>query len=299
MGRRGSGAIRPAAPWQLTLATASAVTTVLLVAGAVAAAPASAATTPICVSALHPRAAATMTAQISTTLASRPHSAVGLAAWDPALGVSCAFHPTAHFYSASVVKVTIISALLLKIGGVGNLTTAQRNLAHAMITQSSNSAATTLWNQVGMPAMQRFLNMAGMSHTVLATAWGLTRITPSDELTLLHMLSVPGSVLGPYSRAYVLTLMAEVIPSQRWGVSAGAPSNVTVHLKNGWLGYPASYDWNINSIGVFTGTHISYQMVILTAPTRLGQSESYGIQTVQAIAAIINKNLAGLYALFG
>jgi hypothetical protein len=271
----------------------------LLGAGAVITAPASAATTPICVSARHPRAAANMSANIAKSLAGRPHSVVGLAAWDPALGVSCAVRPKSHFYAASVMKVTILSALLLKIGGVGHLTTKQRSLAYAMITQSSNSAATTLWNEVGMASMQNFLNKAGMTSTVLSTAWGLTRITPYNELTLLHMLSVPGKVLGPYAQAYVLTLMAEVIPSQRWGVSAGAPSNVTVHIKDGWLPYPGTSDWIINSIGVFTGKNINYQMAVLNAPASGGQSESYGIQTVQAVAGIINKNLAGLYALFG
>lgn len=266
--------------------------------GAVAAGPAAAATTPICVSAQHPRAAATMSANIATTLSARPHSFVAIAATDSAFGVSCALRPATHFYAASVVKVTILCALLLKIGGVGHLTTTQRNLAYAMITQSSNSAATTLWNQVGMASMQNFLNRAGMSNTVLSSAWGLTRITAHDELTLLRLLSYPGTVLGPYARAYVLSLMAQVISSQRWGVSAGVGPGVTVHIKNGWLPYPYSYDWYINSIGVFTGTNINYQMVVLTAPAAGGQSESYGIQTVQGVAGIINRNLAGLYAIF-
>ena len=87
--------------------------------------------------------------------------------------------------------------------------------------------------------------------------------------------------------------MAQVIPAERWGVPAGAPSDVTVHVKNGWLPYPRADDWNINSIGAFTGKHIGYQIVILTAPSAGGQTESYGIQTVQAAAEVINRQLAG------
>jgi hypothetical protein len=84
-----------------------------------------------------------------------------------------------------------------------------------------------------------------------------------------------------------------VIPSERWGVSAGAPSDVTVHIKNGWLPYPHAIDWRINSIGAFTGKHISYQIVILTGPaTAAGQGESYGIQTIQLAADVINRILA-------
>lgn len=298
MAHHGDQLLTRAATRRVTRIVAAAVVTASVGMAVAWTAPAAVAATPICVSAVHPLAAARMSANIATTLAQRPHSFVAIAASDPALGVTCTLNPTAHFYAASVIKVTILSALLYKIGGMPHLTTAQRNLAHAMITQSSNSAATTLWNEVGMAAMQNFLNRAGMRSTVLSSAWGLTRITAQDELTQLRALSYP-SLLGPYARAYVLSLMAAVISSQRWGVSAGAGPGVTVHIKNGWLPYPYSYDWNINSLGVFTGRNINYQMAVLTAPKAGSQGESYGIQTVQGVAGIINRNLAGLYALFG
>lgn len=276
----------------------AAVTAALLGVVAIGAVPAAAAAAPICVSSVHPLAAARMSANIATTLAQRPHSVVAIYEEDPALGVTCVLNPTEHFYSASVIKVTILSALLYKIGGVGHLTTAQRNLAYSMITQSNNSAATALWNEVGMGAMQNYLNRQGMHSTVLSSAWGLTQITAQDELTQLNALSYPG-ILGPYARAYVLSLMAEVTSSQRWGVSAGVGAGVTVHIKNGWLAHPSSADWIINSLGVFTGSNINYDMAILTTGAVGGQTESYGIQTVQDTAGIINRNLAGLHAIFG
>lgn len=279
----------------VAVAVTAAASVAVAVTGAV---PAAAVPAPICVSSVHPLAAARMSASIATTLAQRPHSEVGIAASDPALGVTCSLNPTAHFYSASVIKVTILSALLYKIGGVGQLTTAQRDLAYSMITQSSNGAATTLFHEVGMGAMQNFLNRAGMYHTVLSSAWGLTRITPQDELAQLRALSYP-SLLGPYARTYVLSLMAQVVSSQQWGMSAGVGAGLTVHIKNGWLAHPASTDWLINSLGVFTGNNISYQMAVLNAPAAAGQTETYGIQTVQDVAGIVNRNLAGLHAIFG
>src|SRR5215469_12098776 len=139
--------------------------------------------------------------------------------------------------------------------------------------------------------MRRFLRRADMGHTDLNAAWGLTLITAQDELTLLHLLTNPGKVLGKNSRNYVLWLMAHVISTERWGVPAGAPGNVTVHVKNGWLPYPKAADWNINSIGAFTGKNIGYQIVILTGPAASGQTESYGIQTVQDAAQVINKQI--------
>lgn len=193
-----------------------------------------------------------------------------------------------------MVKVTILSALLLKEGDPAHLTTSQRHLAYLMITQSNNNAATTLWNEVGLGGMRWFLYRARMSHTILSYAWGLTQITAADELTLLHLLTSRGTVLSRASRGYVLRLMSEVIGSQRWGVPAGAPRDVTVHVKNGWLPYPYGYDWRINSIGAFTGRNISYQIVVLTGPASGGQSEGYGIGTIEDLARIINLSIAAL-----
>jgi beta-lactamase class A len=248
----------------------------------------------ICTSAKRPKLAARISRGISAALAGRTNSVVGLAAADPAAGLTCQLNQTLHFYAASVIKVTIISALLLKVHGPSGLSKTQRNLAYLMITQSDNNAATALWNDAGMRAMRRFLRRAGMQHTELNVAWGLTLITAQDELTLLHLLANPGTVLGKNSRNYVLGLMAHVISSERWGVPAGAPSDVTVHVKNGWLPYPRADDWHINSIGAFTGKHIAYQIAILTGPPASGgQGESYGIQTVQDAAEVINHQIAG------
>ena|SRR5258708_6242084 len=242
----------------------------------------------ICASATNPRLAAHMSRGILAALNGRS-SVVGIAAADPRYHLTCSFHASRHFDAASVIKATIISALLLKVGGPAHLSAHQRHLAWLMITESDNDAATALWDEVGLRHMQEFLNRAGMRHTVLKVAWGLTLLTAHDELLLLRVLTNPGKVLSAQSRNYVLWLMANVVAYERWGVSAGAPADVTVHLKNGWLPYPDGSDWHINSIGAFTGHGISYQIVILTSGNA---GESYGIQTVQAAAYVINKQLA-------
>ncbi len=242
----------------------------------------------ICSSATFPRLAARISRGVTAALKGRD-SVVGLTAADPDYKLTCDFHSTWHFDAASAIKATIISALLLKIGGPAHLTKTQRHLAWLMITESDNDAATALWDEVGMRHMQAFLNRAGMRQTVLNDAWGLTQLTAHDEMLLLGVLTNPGKVLTAKSRSYVLWLMAHVVSYERWGVSAGAPSDVTVHLKNGWLPYPTAHDWHINSIGAFTGHHIGYQIVVLTSGN---PGETYGIQTVQAAAYVINNQLA-------
>jgi hypothetical protein len=159
----------------------------------------------------------------------------------------------------------------------------------AMITRSDNAAASALWAELGHGALQHFLNLAGMRHTVLGPGgvWGLTQITAPDEILLLRLLLKPNAVLSPNSRSYALQLMAQVIPSQRWGVPAGAPTSLTAHVKNGWLPR-ATHGWRIHSIGCFTGHGGGYSIVVLTQDN---PSMPYGITTVQAIARVINRDL--------
>jgi beta-lactamase class A len=277
----------------LALAVTTAVTAGLTLAVAAGPASARAAAQPaasgaICASHLHPKLAARLSRGIAAAVHGRS-SLLGLAAADPGLDLSCRLYRTRHFDAASVIKVTIISALLYKIGGPAHLTKAQRLAAWRMITESDNNAANTLWFDTGSTALHRFLAKAKMTHTELASAWGLSQLTAQDELTLLKLLSVPGKVLSTASRRYVLWLMANVISSERWGTPSGAPSGVTVHVKNGWLPYPTGSDWHINSLGIFTGHDISYQIAMLTSEN---YSEGYGIDTIQAAAHVINTDLA-------
>jgi beta-lactamase class A len=284
--------------------TAGQITAVGLTAALLAAAPAVAnaagttaalvaattATTSICQSAKHPVVAARMSRGILAALSGRS-SVVGVTVHDRVNGIICKLHPHWHFDSASVVKVTILSALLRKLQEEHrSLTAAQRALATKMIEISDNDAASTLWNETGRTALQHFLNLAGMMETQLGPGgyWGLTQITAHDEMTLLQLLTRTNTVLTTASRDYVLGLMAKVVSYERWGVPAGAPTDVTVHVKNGWLPQP-THGWRINSIGSFSGAGHDYMIVVLSMnnPTM-----AYGVDTVQKVAEVINHGIS-------
>jgi hypothetical protein len=149
--------------------------------------------------------------------------------------------------------------------------------------------ASALWAKLGHSYLQHFLNLAGMRQTVLGPGgyWGLTQVTAHDETLLLRLLLTANTVLTGNSRAYALRLMAQVISSQRWGVPAGAPRSVTVHVKNGWLPR-ATHGWRINSIGGFTWSKGWYSIVVLSMDN---PTMSYGITTVEAIARVIHRDL--------
>jgi hypothetical protein len=254
-----------------------------------ASASATAAASAICTSARHPALAARISSGILAALGGRS-SVVGLTVDDRVTGLTCKLHPHWHFASASVVKVTILSALLRKLQQEHrSLTAAQRELATEMITVSDNDAASTLWAETGRPSLQHFLNLAGMGETELGPGgyWGLTQITAHDELTLLKLLTSKNSVLTNASRDYVLGLMARVVSYERWGVPAGAPTDVTVHVKNGWLPLQ-THGWRINSIGSFSGHGRDYMIVVLTMDN---PTMAYGVDTVQDVAEVINRAL--------
>ena len=248
-----------------------------------------AAATGICESSAHPALAARLSRGILAALHGRS-SAVGLRVVDRRTGVTCSLHPHWHFASASVVKVTILSALLRKLQQEHKaLTSQQRALATEMITESDNQAASLLWDQTGRPALQQFLDLARMRQTELGPGgfWGLTLINAHDEMLLLKLLTSRNSVLTGKSRDYVLTLMAHVVSSQRWGVTAGAPDDVTAHVKNGWLPLQ-THGWRINSIGSFSGHGRDYMVVMLTMDN---PTMAYGIDTIQGAAEVINREL--------
>jgi beta-lactamase class A len=232
--------------------------------------------------------AAQMSQGIAAALQGRS-SVVSLAVADTRTRITCSQHTRRHFHSASIVKVIILGALLRHLAAEHrDLSAEQVTLTTEMITESSNSAATTLWDELGRRHLQRFLNLAKMTHTTLGTDgfWGLTRVTAHDEMLLLKVLKGTHSILDKPSRSYAMSLMANVIPSQRWGVTAGAPADMTAHVKNGWLPDPVL--WVINSIGIFTGPDRHYRIVVLT---RDNPDMTYGVDTIQDVAEVINHDL--------
>jgi Beta-lactamase enzyme family len=218
-------------------------------------------------------------------------STVGFKETDTKTGITCTFHQDYHFYAASVIKVLILGTLLRTAQEQNRqLTAREHRLAWLMITQSDNNAATALWNQLGMRRLNHFLNLAKMTETKLALAWGLSLLTAHDEILLLSIISGPNRILNLNSRVYAQYLMYHVISSQRWGVPAGAPTSVRVGVKNGWLPYPVSNNWVINSIGFFKVTTPArvYQIVMLT---HHNATMAYGIYTIEHVAEVINRDL--------
>ncbi|MET7494852.1 serine hydrolase [Streptomyces sp900116325] len=256
---------------------------------ALAATPAAAATPTASCTSAKAGLAAKLSKDITAALKGRS-STTAIALYDRTTKTSCTMRSTSKYDSASVVKATVLATLLWDNKKHNRyLTQREVNLATAMITKSDNDATTSLWKQLGVTKVKAFLKAAGMTHTVPGSGgyWGLTQITAQDELRLLSLLTAKNSVLSDNSRAYELGLMRKVISSQRWGTPAGAPSGVTVQVKNGWLPR-ATHGWRVHSIGAFTGKGHDYGITVLTQDNK---TMNDGINTIQAVARAVHKDL--------
>ncbi len=202
---------------------------------------------------------------------------------------------------ASVVKLDVLETLLAERGHSGtSLSASDRELTEQMIEDSDNAAATNLWYEAGgATGISSFNRQAGLTATSPSSCvvcpgfawpgWGLSTTTPADQITLLRQLVRPSAVLTGSERDYALSLMENVTPSQRWGVSGGVPAQVTVALKNGWLPLEGTDgDWQINSAGWISGGGRDYLMAVLTTGN---PSEQYGIDTIDRLAAMAWQDL--------
>ncbi|MGH9087105.1 MAG: serine hydrolase [Acidimicrobiales bacterium] len=93
-----------------------------------------------------------------------------------------------------------------------------------MIEISTNSAGQALFDHIGAAAaVQAWDDSLGMVETTVHGNWALSTTTPADQLTLLDAFVAPNSHLDDASRAYGLSLLGNVEPSQVFGLSPGPP----------------------------------------------------------------------------
>jgi len=123
--------------------------------------------------------------------------------------------------------------------------------------------------------------------------WGSSRASAKAVALLFAKLAF-GDILNAEMRQIAIDNLSDVVPEQRWGVTAGTPEDVppgtTIGIKDGW--YPAGSGWWVNSAGMFIPPDMqaAYTIAVLTQ----GQpSEAYGIATIEGAAEPIHKALPG------
>jgi hypothetical protein len=209
-------------------------------------------------------------------------------AYDQRTGCLWHLNPGRRVGTASVVKVEVGAGVLLRAQQAGRgLTSSEAARLWPMITESSNPPTTSLWTELGgAPAMARLDRTFGLTETTpAAPSWGLTTTTADDQIRLLRQVVLgERSPLDAAHRAPLVKAMGAVVPSQRWGVSAGAPKGSDVRLKNGFASSPCCA-WRINSVGVVTtGGHSVALAVLSDHWPNMGA----GIEAVELVSRAIN-----------
>ncbi|WP_406294507.1 class A beta-lactamase-related serine hydrolase [Embleya sp. NBC_00888] len=221
---------------------------------------------------------------------------LSVAILDPAGGEPVGYNTDRSYVTASIVKVDILAALLLRTQQEHRtLTTTERATAAAMIERSDNDAADTLWSAIGGAAGLRTANATlGLTETEpTGLSWGLTRTTATDQVRLLDAITATDSPLDAGSRAYLADLMTSVEDDQTWGVATAADPDTTPALKNGWLPRDATGLWVINSIGHITRAGRPLLIAILSddqpsMPTGITQLEAVARAAVPAVVTAAN-----------
>ena len=234
-----------------------------------------------------------LTTKATRKLIDSRQGSITAAVEDLRTGQEWLWNPNARDQTASIMKVDILETLLRQaIQANTPLDTQTAGLAQTMIENSSDSAATSLWDQVGGPsAIGAYNHSAGLTQTQLNTQgfWGESLTSAADQILLLRQLVEGHSRLDSASQRYELGLMENIESDQDWGVSAGVPAGVSVALKNGWVPLTSYTDWEINSIGRIKGDGRDYLIAILTAHD---PSQAYGISTIEGLSTLIWNDLA-------
>ncbi len=196
-----------------------------------------------------------MTSEMARLAAHLPHGSVSVAARNLQTGAAFRYGTSGGHTTASIFKVNILEAVMLKHQASGHpLSAGESNDARVMIVTSDNASATRLYQGVGGADGIRAANLTlGLECTEPNPHfWGLTVSCAQDQVQLLYQLMSASSPLTQASKDYILNLMQNVTPSQRWGVPVVADPDTTYSVKSGWLDLERGRDWVINSMGIVT-----------------------------------------------
>jgi beta-lactamase class A len=215
----------------------------------------------------------------------------GMAIYVPSQNRYYNYNASVPLETASVIKVIILMTLLSQKEAAGTpLTSDEQALAAAMIEQSDNNAAQTLYNEEGYnPGIEQYLASIGINDVQLTLdGFGSTYMPPQDMITILEDLRT-ASVLTPSDCQYVLSLMGQVESDERMGVGDTAPPGATVELKDGY----GEEDDGLNvmvTVGIVTYQGQVYDVSVFT---RREEELQTGIDNVNTICQDVALALTG------
>ncbi len=217
---------------------------------------------------------------------------VGATVVDLSTGCRYGFDGDHTYLSASIVKLEILAAVMLRLQDAGSPIDGNLDrLLAPMIEQSDNSAtdAVVAWLG-GLGVVQDAairLGMGSTNSTWAADNWGATLTSTDDQVTLVRSLLVGGGPIDVDHRAIARQYLERVDPSQAWGVGSAAPLGGSALVKNGWYlnlagGNGMTDRWRLNSVGLVTAPDGRQWSVAVMGDT--WPSYSSGVASIEALA---------------
>jgi Beta-lactamase enzyme family len=181
------------------------------------------------------------------------------------------------YFSASISKALLLAAELRRLDAAGAAIDATtRGLLTQMITVSDNDAADAIYYRVGDAALDEVARDVGMRSFSVAGYWANAQVTAADMARFMWNLddAFPAS-----HREFGLGLLGSVVPSQRWGIPAGAGAGWNVRLKGGWR--PTDSGELVHQAAELTRGGVRLAVAVLSD----GQpSHEYGAETLRGVA---------------
>lgn len=209
-------------------------------------------------------------------------------------------------YAWSTMKVPVLVTLMRDLARTGqSLSAEEQSDATLALEQSDNAAADALFGVLEdkhgglVPASQavgRTLAAAGDATTVNTapnyegfTTWGHTVWSPTDEILFYRALA-RGCLLSPAGTGYVLHLMRNVIPVQRWGAgAAGYPLSVPLAFKAGWGPENVTEGYFVRQTAIVGSGERGYLVSMLAHPDDGTFTE--GVAMITALATWARHNI--------
>lgn len=209
----------------------------------------------------------------------------------------------------STIKVPILVTAMREPSG--NLSSTEEAWAMAALTESDNEAAANLFGEIenardglsgASKAVEATLRLTGDTTTVVTTApppsgaistYGQTDWSLPASADFLRSLA-RGCLLGPDTTEYILGLMEEVVPEQRWGFgSVDFDPAWQIAFKGGWGPEGSSSGaYLVRQSGVLRHNDAGVAVAI-GAEAASGSFEA-GVEALDQVAAWLHDNLDDL-----
>lgn len=187
--------------------------------------------------------------------------------------------------AASTLKVMLMVAYLRQPSVRDRpLRRSDKRLLRPMIIRSENDPATQIANQLGPGPMDKLASKAGMEDFKYTRPWGLSSINAAEQTRFMLNLE---RYIPRRHRRFARHLLANITPSQRWGIGTLDLGRWKLHFKGGW------------GSGTGRTTHqVAFlddgeRRIALAILTQYNTSHDYGTRTLRGIAARLLEDLPG------